>query len=412
MKKAKRKTSFNNSWKMTYKWISAVQGDGFSARCNICNRTFSIANGGMSDITQHNNTAKHEKNEKLMKGQTGFFNGSYSGSSKSSLCTKDKVLSAEIIEVLDLVNNNQSFASCNGDGDKFRKQFPDSEIAKNFNQQETKAKYTLQFGIAPYIKEKVMSDISNKPFCFKFDETTTSQVKKQYDAYVTYFSSISETIETAFCGSLFVGHCKVQDLLSHFYEFIEKLGLKTYFLLTLGMDGPSVNKSFAEKLKISLNDEDSTSFIDIGSCSLHIANNGYSVGLKHLKDSVDLDQFAIDLHFFFKLSSARREDYKDISSITEVTSQFVLKHCQTRWLSLDRVLMRIFEQYENLKHYFLVKLPTQPKFQREKWNPRNRKVSENQESAESRINQRLHVIRNQCRSTIQELSCSTAKYRA
>ena len=43
-----------------------------------------------------------------------------------------------------------------------------------------------------------------------------------------------------------------------------------------------------------------------------------------------------------------------VSSITEVTFEFVLKHWQTLWLSLDCVLVRIMEQLENLKEYFLV----------------------------------------------------------
>ena len=85
--------------------------------------------------------------------------------------------------------------------------FPDSNIAKQFNQQETKAKYTIQFGIAQYVKEKLILDVSNKPFSFKFDKTTTSQIKKQYDAYVTYFSYTNQVIVTAFCGFQFVGHC-------------------------------------------------------------------------------------------------------------------------------------------------------------------------------------------------------------
>jgi len=128
------------------------------------------------------------------------------------------------------------------------------------------------------------------------------------------------------------------------------------------MDGPAVNKSFSDKLKTTLNNTDATSFIDIGSCPLHSANNAFSDGLKYLKETINLDQIAIDLHFFFKLSAARREDYREVSSITEVTSHYVLKHCQTRWLSLDRVLVRIFEQFENLKEYFLIKLPTLPGF--------------------------------------------------
>ena len=61
--------------------------------------------------------------------------------------------------------------------------FPDSEIAKKYEQGDTKIKYNIQFGIAPYLKEKLIYDVKNKPFTFKFDETTTRQVKKQYDGY-------------------------------------------------------------------------------------------------------------------------------------------------------------------------------------------------------------------------------------
>ena len=190
MSKAKRKTKFNNSWKETYTWISVVRGDEISANCNICHKKFSIHRGGISDIRQHRKTDKHVKNQEVMKGQRGFMNDSFqlSGSSSPSLNNHEKVCEAEINELLDLVVKNQSFSSCNGDGEKYRKMFPDSNIAKQFNQQETKAKYTIQFGIAQYVKEKLILDVSNKPSSFKFDKTTTSQIKKQYDAYVTYFS--------------------------------------------------------------------------------------------------------------------------------------------------------------------------------------------------------------------------------
>ena len=48
---------------------------------------------------------------------------------------------------------------------------------------ETKTKYFVEFGIAPHIKQLLLTDLDGSPFTFKFDETTTSQVKKQYDAY-------------------------------------------------------------------------------------------------------------------------------------------------------------------------------------------------------------------------------------
>ena len=70
-------------------------------------------------------------------------------------------------------------------------------------------------------------------------------------------------------------------------------------------------------------------------------------------ESVNVDQFAIDLHFFLKLSPTRREDCRGVSELTDVTTHYVIKHCQARWLSLDKVLGRIIEQYENLWEYFL-----------------------------------------------------------
>ena len=41
---------------------------------------------------------------------------------------------------------------------------------------------------------------------------------------------------------------------------------------------------------------------------------------------------------------------------------YVIKQCQTCWLSLNEVLVRIIEQYQNLKKYFLKTLPILPGF--------------------------------------------------
>ena len=115
--------------------------------------------------------------------------------------------------------------------------------------------------------------------------------------------------------------------------------------------GPSVNKSFLKKLRKDLQEKHCTCFIDIGSCPLHIVNNSFAKSINSLKFVIDLDRFAIDLHFFFSLSTARREDFQGMSEITDV-------HCCTRWLSIDKVLVRIIEQYANIKEYFLVFCPS------------------------------------------------------
>ena len=104
-------------------------------------------------------------------------------------------------------------------------------------------------------------------------------------------------------------------LVDHFFKFVRDLGLSFNLLLALGIDGPNVNKSFKSKLAEELQKRGVTRFLDVVICSVHIANNTFLEGFKYLKDSVNVDQFAIDLHFLFKLSAMRREDYKGVSEM-------------------------------------------------------------------------------------------------
>ena len=56
--------------------------------------------------------------------------------------------------------------------------FPDSDIAKGYKQSEAKIKYSIQFRLAPYFMQSLEDDFLGRAFSFKFDATTTFQVKK------------------------------------------------------------------------------------------------------------------------------------------------------------------------------------------------------------------------------------------
>ena len=86
--------------------------------------------------------------------------------------------------------------------------FPNSKIAESYQQQETKLKYFLQFGIVPYIRKKLLMEVKDQAFCFKFDESTTKQVKKQCDDYFIYYLLSQKEILTSYCGLLFIDNCE------------------------------------------------------------------------------------------------------------------------------------------------------------------------------------------------------------
>ena len=104
--------------------------------------------------------------------------GPLTGCSKPT--TKDQILNAEILQALNMVDKNHSSSSVNGDSNRFKKIFPDSQIAAKYSQEETKPRYVVQFGLAPFVKDELITDVEKTPYSFKLDETTNSQVKKQY----------------------------------------------------------------------------------------------------------------------------------------------------------------------------------------------------------------------------------------
>ena len=80
---------------------------------------------------------------------------------------------------------------------------PYFKIAKNYHQSETKVKYNIQDGIAPYIRKMLIYDVNKTPFTFEFDKTTTLQTKKQDEGYLQFWSKRYNEIINAYCGFLF-----------------------------------------------------------------------------------------------------------------------------------------------------------------------------------------------------------------
>ena len=106
------------------------------------------------------------------------------------------------------------------------------------------------------------------------------------------------------------------------------------------MDGPNVNKSFHQKLVNQLKKNFGTTVLDLGTCSLHPIHTAFRQGLAEL--AYDIDGFLEDLHFFFKYSSARRNDFLRMQDLTNITAHFLKQPSETRWIAMKyRIFQRI-----------------------------------------------------------------------
>ena len=291
---------------------------------------------------------------------TGQVSHTGAGAAPEALSDKMQALKAEVIDVMYKAQYNYSFSSAQGDGDRYRLMFPGHPAAENYSCSSTKSAYMLQYGIGEILKEDLKKDMQRVPYTFKFDETTTSQVKKQYDGYICYWSPSYDQVVNMYAGSLFVGHCPAKELVRHFYEMTVPLSLDGEHLLHIGKDGPNVNLKFEDDLCDELHEKEETTILNLGSCSLHPVHTAFKKGLQEL--DFGFESFFNDISFFFKLSAARREDYSEVAMVTGIAAEFAKKFGATRWLCMKKVGVRCLEQWKNLIQYFMKFLPTTSTF--------------------------------------------------
>ena len=61
----------------------------------------------------------------------------------------------------------------------------------------------------------------------------------------------------------------------------------------------------------------------------------------------NLDEFFRGIHFCFKHSSARRDDYVFEEEVTEVAPRYAMQHTETRSLTMKYVAVRILQQWKS-----------------------------------------------------------------
>ena len=103
-----------------------------------------IDGGGISQVQIHGQGTLHLQREREKKKQQNVFHSSQENATvltkPNSILSLDEpvVIKQKHYGLLNMSIQIMSFASANGDGDMFRQMFPDSRIAENYKQNETK----------------------------------------------------------------------------------------------------------------------------------------------------------------------------------------------------------------------------------------------------------------------------------
>uniref|UniRef100_H3AS25 HAT C-terminal dimerisation domain-containing protein n=1 Tax=Latimeria chalumnae TaxID=7897 RepID=H3AS25_LATCH len=88
---------------------------------------------------------------------------------------------------------------------------------------------------------------------------------------------------------------------------------------------------------------------DIG-CVCHIANLVTQKAVKTLP--LNVEDLLLNVYFHSEHSSKRKEQYKEFLDFTDTKPLKIVKHYATRWLSLEKCVIRLLHHWDALKSYF------------------------------------------------------------
>lgn len=99
-------------------------------------------------------------------------------SDMNSFVTKDNILASELLWAMKLVSSHISFNSFNDAALLFQRIFDDSEKAKSMSLERAKISYLVSFGLAPYFKKMLISDLKDTEYVICFDEAVNRIIQK------------------------------------------------------------------------------------------------------------------------------------------------------------------------------------------------------------------------------------------
>ena len=363
------KSKFSESWAREKDVFGDVVGSWChsgntqdTALCTYCKKEFSIANSGLRQILQHAKTDKHKKLRGIVSHpkQTKLVSTLSSSSSTGAAVAQppikishhvSDVSKAEAIWGLKVASADYTYRSCDKISDTFAAMFQ-CPIAADFTMSRSKVSYMISDAFGPYFTERLIYDVnkSKEPFTLHYDETTTTQNKRQMDLHLRYWSESSSQVESKYYSSLLFDHAEGKVVADAIMEQLTLDGVEVKRLSALGSDGPNVNKTVFRTIDASLKESGFPGLVNVGTCNLHVVHNSFGKALEEFP--LKVNDMAVEIHSFFKYSTCRTADFRFTQLEEDVEQHVFIRHVPTRWLTLGPVIDRITEQWAPLCSYF------------------------------------------------------------
>ena len=370
-----KQTFFSESWlshPIYSVWVKKAKLET-EYRCKLCKKENKLGSSGVGALKKHEKSVEHMANVKTLNSCRNFFNphnspASDSISSANSSETqshnnisvsKDQDISmtrpqstqnqssillsynnkakreAEIVWTLFCVRHGFSNNSMANFVSTLSRMFPEIDNVKNLSLSKDSIKCYVNYGIYPYFKELLKTEVNDSPFIVAcFDESLNQKTQNcELDLHIRYWDVNNKRSQTRFWTSAFMGHSTHKDILENFESCVQ--GLDITKLTQVSMDGPNVNLKFLNVLQKQRAENQLSQLVDIGTCNLHIVHGAFQAGA--VASDWGLKGVLKGVFNLLHDSPARCDDFISVTGGT----LFPMNFCETRWVEDKCVAERL-----------------------------------------------------------------------
>lgn len=267
---------------------------------------------------------------------------------------QQQVQNAEALFVQFVAEHNLTFRT----GDHFtkviKKMFPDSQIAAQFQCSRTKTSVLTRFGNGKFCQDQFLTTLKGSDtmpvfFSLLVDESNDRGVEaKDLVVLVQFFDTKVMKAATRFLDLLTANDGRAEAIFKEINDYFIKNGIKYEQMISFNSDTCNTMKGKHNGVIKHLKDQQ-PALVDLG-CICHIENLALTSAMRTLP--VGVDSILVDINTHFYLSVKRKEEFKEFCEFVDLTYKKILKHVQTRWLSLLRVISRMLDLWPALVSYF------------------------------------------------------------
>lgn len=344
----KRNCTFTKELENDYPFLKKLCGHNDRVKCQQCLSEFSIAHGGRADIKDHVKCSKHKASVSAIASSstiTSFFKNAEPAENELSIAAKEATFAFHT------AMHDISFKTSDCSSKLISKLFE-----PKFGSARTKCEAIITGVIAPMATDELHNDLKECNFLSISTDTSNRHDVKLAPIVVRYFVP-ERGISVKLLDFQSVSGETSEILANHIMSILKKHEIENKVAAFCGdncnTNFGGVNRRGTNNVYSRLKEGLGVNIKGIG-CSAHIVHNTIQHGVDGLP--VEIEAIVVKIYKYFCIYTVRVTNLKEFCETADIEYKKLVKHGNTRFLSLLPAVERILQLFEGLKSYFLAQV--------------------------------------------------------